>query len=332
MSIIFRTRIILTLLMFTLLSGILSQAQEESIELDPACSGKDSPFSPYQESLDVYCDDVFMYIEAQSLADHDMMIGITAWNQQVPLPQHFEEDNAWRIPLFPEIADEQTPTTGQGPNAVAINGVMIFNPTQQSGIYDENHDPLLIGELDVCGGHSGRADDYHYHIAPNCILEELIEIGDMTQPIAYALDGFPIYGYENADDSPLELDECGGEFDADGNYHYHAQHQYPYINACFTGIVDFELQPATHPIRAAGEPIIVLITDYYEDEDGTIHLEYEFEGQLLSIIYHEMDEGCYEFQYSDTGQIEEYCGNIGQGTNPPPNDNDDRPPPPTPGN
>jgi len=314
--------------------SIAIQAQDDEPELDPNCLGKDAAFVPYMEVLTVYCDETYMYIEADSLADHDMMIGITAWNQQVPIPQHFEEENAWRIPLNPEIANEPTPTTGQGPIAVAINGVMIFNPTQQDGIYDENRDPYLIGELDTCGGHSGRADDYHYHIAPNCVMEELMEAGEVDQPIAYALDGFPIYGYENADDTPLDLDECGGEFDADGNYHYHAQPDFPYVNGCFTGVVDLSLQPATHPIRPAGEPITVLITDYYEDETGWIHLEYDFEGESLSLLYREIEDGCFEFQFPGHSDIETYCGNVGQGDNPPPppQNGDDRPPPPTPGN
>lgn len=41
------------------------------------------------------------------------------------------------------------------------------------------------------GGHCGRADDYHYHIAP-VQLEKQVGKG---MPIAYALDGYPIYCY-----------------------------------------------------------------------------------------------------------------------------------------
>jgi hypothetical protein len=38
------------------------------------------------------------------------------------------------------------------------------------------------------GGHSGKADDYHYHIAP-LHLQALI---GADKPIAYALDGYAI--------------------------------------------------------------------------------------------------------------------------------------------
>lgn len=333
-----RVTIISLVLSVFLISSITSLAQDdtEDYELDPNCLGKDEAFLPFIDDLTVYCDDEFIYIEAESLADHDMMIGITAWNQQVPLPQQFENDNAWRVPLNPEIASETTATTGQGPIAVAINGVMIYNPTQQDGIYDEQRDPYLIGELDTCGGHSGRADDYHYHTAPTCIIDELMEETVSDQPIAYALDGFPIYGYTNADGSTPVLDECGGEFDDNGNYHYHATPDFPYVNACFSGEFDMSLQPATHPIRPAGEPIQVLITDYFEDEDGFINIEYEFEGDFLSIKYQETDDDCYEFQFvnaDNTVSTEIYCGTAEQirdNSDSPPND--DNPPPPTPSN
>jgi len=286
--------------------------------LAPNCLGKDAAFAPFADVLHIECDDTMMYIEADSVADHDMMIGITAWNQQVPIPQSFEGNNAWQIPLNPVWADETTPSIGQGPIAVAINGVMIYNPTQQSGIYDHDHDPYLIGELDTCGGHSGRADDYHYHIAPNCIIDELSEaVSDYAQPIGYAMDGYPIFGYFNPDGSePTALDECGGEFDENGNYHYHAQYEYPYVNHCFHGAVDLSLQPRTHPIRPAGEPIHVEITDFYTDADGWIHMEYLYQATTHSVNYKEdvSGDGCYLFEFIDdvngstSGQQERYCG------------------------
>ena len=48
----------------------------------------------------------------------------------------------------------------------------------------------LIGELDDWGGHFGRGDDYHYHMIP--IIETIV---GKEKPLAYALDGYPIYGY-----------------------------------------------------------------------------------------------------------------------------------------
>lgn len=294
-----------------------STDSELGSDLDPACLGKDAAFAPFADQLNIYCDDVYMYIEADSLADHEMMVGITAWNQQVPIPQPFHDDNGWRIPLHPVMADNPTPTTGQGPIAVAINGVMVYDPTQQDGIYSENRDPYLIGELDLCGGHSGRADDYHYHIAPVCLLDELADYASGDLPIAYALDGFPIYGVVEG----MELDECRGAFDAAGNYGYYASPEFPYVNGCFSGEVDLSLQPATHPIRPAGEPIQVLITALYEDAAGWIRLEYEYQGSTHAVNYRLTEEACYEFEFVDdieseaAGRIETYCGSV---QNPPP--------------
>ena len=49
----------------------------------------------------------------------------------------------------------------RGAIAIAANGIPIFNPVNASGLISKE-----IGELDDFGGHSGRADDYHYHAAP----------------------------------------------------------------------------------------------------------------------------------------------------------------------
>jgi len=306
--------------------------------LDPDCMGKDEAFLHHATMVAVKCDEDFMYIESFSFAIHEMMVDITLWNGQVPVPQPIIGENSWRIPMNPQLTGENTPTVGQGPIAVAVNGVMIFNPTRQDGIYAPDSDPFLIGELDVCGGHSGRGDDYHYHIAPVCILDHLSDESDSTLPIAYALDGFPIYGFTNPDGSLPELDECNGEFDAEGNYHYHATEDYPYINGCFKGTFDMSIQPPPHPIREAIEGTTspnVLIIAFYQDDDGYIHMEYGVEGEtaLHAIVYREVDELCFEYQFFDDMNDDTfvetaiYCRNEnGRGGNPPPNNDGNRPP------
>ena len=140
-------------------------------------------------------DDRFFYIESNGIPAHPMMVGITAWQQQVPLPQKYFGENSWQIPLHPIPAKNPQSTQGRflrGAIALAANGVPIFNPLNNRG-----EDSYLIGELDEFGGHCGRADDYHYHIAP-VHLEKTIGKG---LPIAYALDGYPIYGYDEPDGS-----------------------------------------------------------------------------------------------------------------------------------
>lgn len=72
-----------------------------------------------------------------------------------------------------------------------------------------------------------RSDDYHYHVAPL----HLQDIVGTDRPIAYAMDGFPIYGETETDGSPVEaLDQWNGHSDAENRYHYHGTLGYPYIN------------------------------------------------------------------------------------------------------
>jgi len=131
-------------------------------------------------------DERYFYVESKGLPDHRMMVGITAWQQQVPLPQNYTGHNAWQIPLHPVPAKNPQSTKDKflrGAIALAVNGIPIFNPLNNRG-----DDAFLFGELDEFGGHCGRADDYHYHLAP-VHLQKTVGPG---LPIAYALDGYPI--------------------------------------------------------------------------------------------------------------------------------------------
>lgn len=56
--------------------------------------------------------------------------------------------------------------------------------------------------------------------------------------IAYALDGYPIYGESEPDGSPPQrLDAFNGHETASLGYHYHASNKYPYVNGGFHGVV-----------------------------------------------------------------------------------------------
>ena len=101
---------------------------------------------------------------SNGMPSHNMMVGITSWQQQVPVPQPYTGANAWQIPAAPTLA--ATPISAKtalyrGAIALAVNGVPIFNALNNRG-----DDAYLAGELDEWGGHAGRADDYHYHVAP----------------------------------------------------------------------------------------------------------------------------------------------------------------------
>ena len=188
-------------------------------------------------SASVGCDSSYAYVSSNGLATHAMMDGITASNLQMPLAQNFYGASGWKIPLSPAIASTTT-TAVDGPIGVAINGVPIFNPCKQGGC--TNGDTKVLGELDVCNGHAGRADDYHYHAAPTCLMAGKAASYWDTHPLGWALDGFAIYGYNNADGSVATRDGvCGGNTSTASNgpsgYSYHVTDSSPYVLSCFRG-------------------------------------------------------------------------------------------------
>ena len=185
----------------------------------------------------VSCDSSYAYINTDGLAAHVMMNGITATNLQVPVSQNFFGANAWKIPLSPAIAATTT-SVDDGPIGVAVNGVPIFNPCKQGGC--QNGDTKVLGELDNCNGHAGRADDYHYHAAPICMMATRGASYWDTHPLGWALDGFAIFGYNNGDGSVATRDAaCGGNssavLNAPPGYSYHVTDTAPYVLACLRG-------------------------------------------------------------------------------------------------
>jgi hypothetical protein len=246
------------------------------------------------------CRGAFLYVESDGMPDHDMMVGIRAWQQQVPLPQDYTGDNAWRVPLAPRAAaDPLSAKTHffRGAIAIAVNGVPIFNPIKNDG----RTDTFLAGELDIFGGHAGRADDYHYHVAPVFLAG-----GDPSKPVAFALDGYAIYGTTEPDGSPVaKLDEFNGHDDAKLGYHYHASKTYPYLNGGFHGeVVEREgqvaPQPHAHPVREATSPLPgATITAFKREADGkTITLTYEQRGRTGSVRYSTEKDGALRFVFT----------------------------------
>jgi len=247
-------------------------------------------------------DSDYLYVESNGIPDHRMMVGITAWQQQVPLPQKYVGANAWRIPLNPVPA--KVPLSAKtnffrGAIALALNGIPIFNPIKNDG----RTDTLLAGELDEYGGHCGRADDYHYHIAP-VHLEKIVRKG---APIAYALDGYPIYGYDEPDGSAVKnLDLFNGHTDARGNYHYHATKTYPYLNGGFHGEVterdgQVDPQPRAGGVRPALPPLRgAKITDFIETKPGSFRLTYDIDGRKGTVDYTLAADGSVKFVFGDT--------------------------------
>jgi hypothetical protein len=263
-------------------------------------------FLPFAPEVRTRWDDQFLYVESDGMPSHRMMVGITAWQQQVPLPQPYTGDNAWRIPLHPIAA--RMPLSARshffrGAIAVAVNGVPIFNPIKNDG----RTDTFLAGELDEFGGHAGRADDYHYHVAP-LHLEKTVGKG---KPIAYALDGYPIYGLAEPDGSAARgLDRFNGHADAGGSYHYHATLTYPYVNGGFHGEVterggQVDPQPRAREVRPALPPLPgAKITAFARPKPGSYSLQYQVGGESRAVNYSIQADGSYRFDFVDgRGQV-----------------------------
>ncbi|MCB1230953.1 MAG: YHYH protein [Verrucomicrobiae bacterium] len=292
-------------------------------------------FAPFVDRLGISWDEQFAYLEGNGLPDHPMMKGITAWQQQVPLPQAYVGENAWRVPLNPTVASEPMMIRGRflrGAIAIAVNGIPIFNPQNNRGEVAAE-----IGELDRWGGHCGRADDYHYHLAP-------VHLGSVVgkgKPVAFALDGFPILGLMEADGSaPRDLDELHGHEHGGLGYHYHASESYPYVIGGFHGeIVEREgqvdPQPRAQPIRGATPPLRgAEITDFVSTGENSYQLTYTANGETRKIRYRIDPDGTYPFEFDNgsRGTVREVysrrSGGGRRGDDPPPRPRDGRPRPP----
>ena len=285
-------------------------------------------FLKFAPRVKVTWDDQYLYVQNNGIPDHGMMVGITAWQQQVPLPQPYFGENAWAIPLHPVPAKNPRPIKNnflRGAVAVSVDGIPIFNPQNNRGEISQQ-----IGELDNWGGHCGRADDYHYHVAP-IYLQSVVGKG---QPIAYALDGYPIYGPTEPDGSvPVGLDEFHGHTTPGLGYHYHASTNYPYVNGGFHGEVvelngQADPQPHAQPIRPAQSPLpgarIVGFTN--SPDDKHFSLRYTVDGQPAAVNYDSAGNGAWNFQFVNADGTERTATYQAGGKNggPPPRDN---PPP-----
>jgi len=250
------------------------------------------------DKVNTHHDDQYFYIESDGLPDHEMMTGITNWQQQVPISHDYSGKNSWAIPMQPQLVANPLSTKEnfmKGAIAVAANGIPIFNPLNNRG-----EDANAIGELDRWGGHCGRADDYHYHLPPTHLQSK---VGD-GKPIAYALDGFPVYG-----ETTQQLDEYLGRFNADSSYQYHAVKEYPYLIAAMRGKVEInprtsapenEISPQakTNGVRPALSPLRgAAITDFKKIHPNQYELTYRLKNQTYSINYGWDDNGQYSFEF-----------------------------------
>lgn len=210
-------------------------------------------FLSFAPNVNTFWDSNYFYVESKGIpTTHSMMVGISnhGWQQQVPIPQCYIGSNAWSIPLNPVMAANPISVNQshftRGAIAIAVNGVPIFNPYTNTGV-----DAFLDGQLDNFGGHCGRGDDYHYHTAPLHLYNQT----NSNLPIAYAFDGFAVYGSLEPNGTAMTLLDANHGHNYNGEYHYHGTSTAPYMIARFAGEVTedatMQLIPQAHanPVR-----------------------------------------------------------------------------------
>lgn len=309
--------------------GAASVAVIDGGSLDEAatnCGYIRTSISAYQlaNSLSVTCDSTYAYFSTLGIQTrHPMMNGILATNQQVPLEQNFTGSNAWRIPLVPQIAPTKMSAV-DGPIGLAVDGVPIFNPCKQGGCGTPGGgDTKTLGELDVCNGHAGRADDYHYHAAPICMMADQPSAYWDTHPLGWALDGYAIFGYHNPDGSIATRDAiCGGNTlahpNAPAGYAYHVTDVNPYVLSCFYGVPSPDLagQGGKYsPLRPPGTPMpsTNLLLDATQASlalGGTTTMQWQSSGHTYQIKYTRTSSLCWTFVFFTDGaqtSTNNYC-------------------------
>ena len=61
-------------------------------------------FSAFAKTVKVFKSGKYYLVESNGIPDHQMMVGIKSWQQQVPTIQNYAGSNSWSIPMKPVIS------------------------------------------------------------------------------------------------------------------------------------------------------------------------------------------------------------------------------------
>ena len=210
--------------------------------------------------LEVKCDDDTLVVSSNAIPHYEFV-------QITPNPL-VELNRDYRFPLRPALAEKPSPLPLLGPSGVAINGIPLFGPNEGPVPRPGFGDPVYNAIMDSCMGHTAR--QYHYHALVASCLGADAKSGQPSPILAFAADGFPVYGPHGCKDEDCSeviefkssweqlrspeidawdayrfvpksgseyLDRCNGHSGDDhgGRYHYHATSTWPYILGCFSG-------------------------------------------------------------------------------------------------
>ncbi|CAH1272840.1 Hypp4956 [Branchiostoma lanceolatum] len=175
--------------------------------------------------------------EAEARARDRTAVGGSSWKargQFLACVRMQKQPHIYRVQRNASFASRPS-CLPDGPIGMTVNGVPIYSPYVTDRCYDAG---LLYkaGGFDLCSGHVDPQSNYHYHVIPNCLLNQS-QVPSAI--IGVAFDGFPIYGPRTEDGTTLtsaDLDECHGRL-VDGRYRYHVTEDFPYFLGCFKGVV-----------------------------------------------------------------------------------------------
>ncbi|MCB9183192.1 MAG: YHYH protein [Flavobacteriales bacterium] len=142
------------------------------------------------------------YVSCTCIPGYD----IGPWSQNPNLPAN--QDFCFRITRNPAPNTGTAISTPLGHIGVWRNGVSIFNAKDgmsynNQGIWNRDAKVFEGVSFDQCLGHPAPNGEYHHHVSPACLYDQLDEIAH-SDLIGFAFDGYPIYGahgYLNADGS-----------------------------------------------------------------------------------------------------------------------------------
>eukprot|EP01084_Bolivina_argentea_P212434 361111_1 len=167
--------------------------------------------------------------------DQGISLGIT---QTVQFPK---DVNIPAYPCINDVPDGVGSTCIGGDIGIMLNGVSLFSQTA-GGAECEDAISAEFTTFNQCGGHSTGAGQFHYHLAPACLIYQLHDHGTINKnnqhspQLGWSYDGFPIYGphgingeyiYKCSDTRAAQtdcLDSCNGHMQHtidDFTYHYH---------------------------------------------------------------------------------------------------------------
>ncbi|WP_281560768.1 PKD domain-containing protein [Thalassomonas sp. RHCl1] len=165
------------------------------------CAAKSATFAAYSDLVSLSCTSTTMTVTTHTMLPYRSQldgdkanVGIRSWIGRVPI----EEQSSWTLPLQPDYLSSTASNINiHDAIGISVEGVPILHYAKENtngeiarlGQDYSDRDTILLGEVDQCGAHAGNGEDYHYHMAPLCMMDS----HDPSQPLAYMFDGIPLY-------------------------------------------------------------------------------------------------------------------------------------------